>query len=247
MRSPVRSPRADESSDTTSYYSFRIWRGAPGMYIMRLQNDTGANGVSRAREPGSSGFAKVSSGLEGHDHVMLALQNKDGSNWAGMQGKRACSRPAALIAKLPFICFLLILILSQPTLARLTSQQSDLLPLGPSLSSRAPNQSTPLLQCLQVSPPVLSPKTSCKSTLMVHTFAYSYGQPFVGQYNPPACDFNRVAINFTVTSAGRQYDRLALMFFNDTEIWRTSTAEPTQNGIIWTYSAYSEATVQLIC
>lgn len=25
------------------------------------------------------------------------------------------------------------------------------------------------------------------------------------------------------------------MFFNDTEIWRTSTAEPTQNGIIWTY------------
>jgi hypothetical protein len=26
-----------------------------------------------------------------------------------------------------------------------------------------------------------------------------------------------------------------LMFLNDTEIWRTSTAEPTQNGIIWTY------------
>ncbi|KAJ4365066.1 hypothetical protein N0V83_008682 [Neocucurbitaria cava] len=25
------------------------------------------------------------------------------------------------------------------------------------------------------------------------------------------------------------------MFFNDTEIFRTSTAEPTQNGIIWTY------------
>jgi hypothetical protein len=25
------------------------------------------------------------------------------------------------------------------------------------------------------------------------------------------------------------------MFLNDTEIWRTSTAEPTQNGIIWTY------------
>ncbi|EKG21568.1 Peptide-N4-(N-acetyl-beta-glucosaminyl)asparagine amidase A [Macrophomina phaseolina MS6] len=36
-------------------------------------------------------------------------------------------------------------------------------------------------------------------------------------------------------SRGRQFDRLALMYFNDTEIFRTSTAEPTANGIIWTY------------
>jgi hypothetical protein len=70
---------------------------------------------------------------------------------------------------------------------------------------------------------------------MVHTFGWSYGKPFIGEYAPPECDFNRVTFNFTVTSAGRQFDRLALMFFNDTEIFRTSTAEPTQNGIIWTY------------
>jgi hypothetical protein len=70
---------------------------------------------------------------------------------------------------------------------------------------------------------------------MVHTFGWSYGMPYVGQYTPPDCDFNRVTMNFTVTSAGRQYDRLALMFLNDTEVFRTSTAEPTQNGIIWTY------------
>ncbi|KNG47919.1 peptide-n4-(n-acetyl-beta-glucosaminyl)asparagine amidase a [Stemphylium lycopersici] len=38
-----------------------------------------------------------------------------------------------------------------------------------------------------------------------------------------------------VTSAGRQFDRLGLMFLNDTEVFRTSTAEPTQNGIIWSY------------
>lgn len=31
-------------------------------------------------------------------------------------------------------------------------------------------------------------------------------------------------------------DRLALMYFNDTEVWRTSTAEPTTApGIRWTY------------
>jgi hypothetical protein len=42
-------------------------------------------------------------------------------------------------------------------------------------------------------------------------------------------------MNFTVTSQGKQYDRLALMYFGDTEVWRTSTAEPTVDGIRWTY------------
>jgi hypothetical protein len=56
-----------------------------------------------------------------------------------------------------------------------------------------------------------------------------------GNYTPPACQFNRVVMNFTVTSRGRQFDRLALMYFGDTEVWRTSTAEPTQSGIEWTY------------
>jgi hypothetical protein len=42
-------------------------------------------------------------------------------------------------------------------------------------------------------------------------------------------------MNFTVTSEGRQFDRLALMYLGDTEVFRTSTAEPTVNGIEWTY------------
>jgi hypothetical protein len=70
---------------------------------------------------------------------------------------------------------------------------------------------------------------------MVHVFSFSYGQPFVGWYNPPDCSFNRITFNFTVTSAGRQFDRLGLMFLDDTEVFRTSTAEPTQSGIIWSY------------
>jgi len=53
-----------------------------------------------------------------------------------------------------------------------------------------------------------------------------------GHYYPPDCECNRVIFNFTVTSAGRQFDRLALMFFDDVEIFRTSTAEPTQDGIV---------------
>ena len=42
-------------------------------------------------------------------------------------------------------------------------------------------------------------------------------------------------MNFTVTSQGRQFDRLGLMFLGDIEVFRTSTAEPTANGIVWTY------------
>jgi hypothetical protein len=29
----------------------------------------------------------------------------------------------------------------------------------------------------------------------------------LGQYQPPPCEFNRVIMNFTVTSKGRQFDR----------------------------------------
>jgi hypothetical protein len=57
----------------------------------------------------------------------------------------------------------------------------------------------------------------------------------MGRYNPPDCSFNRVTFNFIVTSAGRQFDRLGLLFLDDTEVFRTSTAEPTQSGIVWSY------------
>lgn len=43
-------------------------------------------------------------------------------------------------------------------------------------------------------------------------------------------------LNLTVTSRGRQFDRLASLYLGDNEIFRTSTAEPTKNGIRWTYS-----------
>jgi len=44
-----------------------------------------------------------------------------------------------------------------------------------------------------------------------------------------------VTWNLTVVSAGRQFDRLGILFFGDTEVLRTSTAEPTATGIQWTY------------
>lgn len=76
---------------------------------------------------------------------------------------------------------------------------------------------------------------TCQQTLVVHSFASSYNQPFIGQYAPPPCDFNRISWNLTVVSAGKQFDRLGILYLGDTEIFRTSTAEPTRDGIRWTY------------
>lgn len=80
-----------------------------------------------------------------------------------------------------------------------------------------------VLEVFQVHQPVLTPSgptlddaaggddddapggsASCSVVLMDHVFAYSYGAPFVGAYTPPDCEFNRVVINFTVVSEGRQ-------------------------------------------
>ncbi|KAH8910995.1 hypothetical protein BR93DRAFT_873525 [Coniochaeta sp. PMI_546] len=127
-------------------------------------------------------------------------------------------------------------------------------------TSSAAAASPTVLECFQVAPPVLTPrgasyqatesdgsevfldagnsasKEVCTVLLMEHSFAWSYGMPFIGAYTPPSCAFNRVVMNFTVTSQGRQFDRLDLMYLGDTEIWRTSTAEPVQPpGIRWTY------------
>jgi hypothetical protein len=76
----------------------------------------------------------------------------------------------------------------------------------------------------------------CTVLLMRHDFAWSYDAPFVGKlgqplgellarpnlglgdYTPPDCEFNRVVLNFSVVSHGRQFDRLAIMYFGDTEV-----------------------------
>ncbi|KAJ1326598.1 Peptide N-acetyl-beta-D-glucosaminyl asparaginase amidase A [Microdochium nivale] len=124
----------------------------------------------------------------------------------------------------------------------------------------SPGTEVPILECFQVAQPVVvdgriaaqagrrgietavsapgaSPpgSKSCTVQLMDHVFGWSYGKPFVGAYIPPNCQFNRVITSLTVVSEGRQFDRLALMFFTDTEVWRTSTAEPVKHpGIRWT-------------
>lgn len=110
------------------------------------------------------------------------------------------------------------------------------------LQKRQTSAPTPLVD-FQVYEPVLTPSGTSDQygciytqTLMSYVFSNSYGAPFVGEYTPPPCAFNRVTITFTATSSGRQFDRLGIMYLGDIEVWRTSTAEPTAApGIVWTY------------
>ncbi|KAK2609472.1 hypothetical protein N8I77_002969 [Diaporthe amygdali] len=78
---------------------------------------------------------------------------------------------------------------------------------------------------------------NCKQTIIEHDFANSYGKPYVAFYYPPPgnCTFTTTIFNLSVVSKGRQYDRLAQLFFGDVEIWRTSTAMPTETGIHWSF------------
>lgn len=75
--------------------------------------------------------------------------------------------------------------------------------------SSVSSNSTGVLECFQVTQPVLSTgEQNCTVLLMNYSFANSYGAPFVGTYTPPTCSFDRVILNMTVTSRGRQFDRL---------------------------------------
>jgi hypothetical protein len=141
-----------------------------------------------------------------------------------------------------------------------STQDIDIASVHPKISPQiGPRASkTSLLEVFQISPPVLTvaqdgtleitddssdegavvvgnAKSACEEVLVVHSFGYSYGQPFISSYTPPECKFNRVTWNLTVVSAGRQFDRLGIVYLGDIEVFRTSTAEPTANGIRWTY------------
>ncbi|KAK9468702.1 peptide N-acetyl-beta-D-glucosaminyl asparaginase amidase A-domain-containing protein [Lipomyces arxii] len=84
--------------------------------------------------------------------------------------------------------------------------------------------------------PVSNGKKVYETVIMEHRFGFSYGRPFVGQYKPPTVDFSTVHFTLSSTSQGRQFDRLALVFLGDHEVWRTSTAEPTREGIYFRYT-----------
>ncbi|KIK57830.1 hypothetical protein GYMLUDRAFT_46042 [Collybiopsis luxurians FD-317 M1] len=92
-------------------------------------------------------------------------------------------------------------------------------------------------------PPVVPPGAKqCTVQIFKHDFANSFADgSAITQLDPPHdCgpigSWAAVTLNLTVTTNGTQFDRLGILTFQNTEIWRTSTFEPTiGDGIIWTY------------
>ncbi|GLB34950.1 putative peptide N-acetyl-beta-D-glucosaminyl asparaginase amidase A [Lyophyllum shimeji] len=90
-------------------------------------------------------------------------------------------------------------------------------------------------------PPVPQDARQCTFQILQRDFAFSFGSSEVAQFTPPSdCgpigSWAAITLNFTVTSNGTQFDRLGIFTFQNVEIWRTSTPEPTRgDGIIWTY------------
>ncbi|KAG8807714.1 hypothetical protein FRC17_004299, partial [Serendipita sp. 399] len=87
----------------------------------------------------------------------------------------------------------------------------------------AQNVSTPLVN-FQVNQPLAVPKNvpKCEVELVHHVFANSYYQPAITAYTPPKCGplgsgWSAITLNWTVTSNGTQYDRLAGVTLSNVE------------------------------
>jgi len=94
---------------------------------------------------------------------------------------------------------------------------------------------------VEADPPVAVPATtSCTVQIMAHTFANSYGQPYIGTYAPPSVcpgPWAKVVLTFTATVGGDQYDRMVEITLGHAIFLEGSTSEPCctgRNSVTWT-------------
>ncbi|KAJ4827899.1 hypothetical protein Tsubulata_121760 [Turnera subulata] len=114
--------------------------------------------------------------------------------------------------------------------------------LSSSLSSSpspSPSPSEEPQEYLEVTRPLPSDRLTPCSTLSVihHSFGNTINKPpFSTPYYPPLdCPppWSHVTLQFSARSKGDQYDRISGLWLGGSELLRTSTAEPTQDGIFW--------------
>lgn len=81
---------------------------------------------------------------------------------------------------------------------------------------------------------------SCSSVLLhQHLFANTINDPpTITQYQPPSnCgggqEWSKVILKWHATCKGRQFDRISAVWLSGVEIFRTCTAEPSPQGIVW--------------
>ncbi|KAF0922933.1 hypothetical protein E2562_002170 [Oryza meyeriana var. granulata] len=85
-------------------------------------------------------------------------------------------------------------------------------------------------------PPPAAP--SCTVPVLSYSFGDTYGAaPAKASYAPPAgcpAPWSLVVLTFSASCAGDQYDRVAAVWLDGAELLRTTTAEPTAEGVRWT-------------
>ncbi|WP_244374501.1 peptide-N4-asparagine amidase [Streptomyces griseorubiginosus] len=121
-------------------------------------------------------------------------------------------------------------------LAGVTLLASVLLGAGPAQSADVPAEfGTDWHDPVTAAPPVAKPHgTSCQVTLAEAQFRDF--TPYKGTYTPPSgCGdrWSKVVLRLDGKVKGRQYDRLGYLHVGGVEILRTSTPEPSPDGIAW--------------
>lgn len=90
---------------------------------------------------------------------------------------------------------------------------------------------------IEVSRPLLfdSLTPACTLHLLSHSFANTMDlPPTTANYSAPVnCTWSNAVLHFSAASNGSQYDRIAAVWLSGAEILRTSTPEPTPDGIFW--------------
>ncbi|GAQ82746.1 putative Peptide-N4-(N-acetyl-beta-glucosaminyl) asparagine amidase A [Klebsormidium nitens] len=101
------------------------------------------------------------------------------------------------------------------------------------------------LEIIEVTKPIKRPATeSCTITLVPRTefppspYTGLYYNNYTGSFTAPNAtecgeDWSLVVLDWDASSQGRQYDRFSGLWLGRAELLRTSTAEPTVNGIHW--------------
>lgn len=87
--------------------------------------------------------------------------------------------------------------------------------------------------CVAPSPPNYGDAVATQTLMDSQEFAESWNSPASRNYTPPSESFNRVLIRLDFNTTGMNYDRLAIIYLDDMEIWRTSTSEPDSNTVTW--------------
>ncbi|WP_443050879.1 peptide-N4-asparagine amidase [Streptomyces sp. H27-D2] len=123
-------------------------------------------------------------------------------------------------------------------LATLAAAMGLALAAGPAVAVPAPPPAefgTDWHDPLTAAPPIATPGTKSCEVSVVRTEFRDF-TPYKGSYAPPkGCGdrWSKVVLRLEGTVAGRQFDRLGYLRMGGVEVLRTSTPEPSPDGIRW--------------